>query len=129
MLWDGLSKPRAAAPGFRVFALLRVLSDAGLATTLVSMTNFDNGCIDDLTEALRMMMLSPWWQRVWVIQEVVVSKQAIVRYGILQSPWEMFVAASRHITTSHYASFSPQSSKVLQHFARKIQSFERLREE
>lgn len=50
-----------------------------------------------LFEALRMMLLSPWWRRVWVVQEVAVAGEPVtVRLGDASAPWNMLARAARH---------------------------------
>ncbi|EMD89161.1 hypothetical protein COCHEDRAFT_1205353 [Bipolaris maydis C5] len=42
------------------------------------------------------------WQRVWIIQETVLSRKATIRYGVLSAPWSMFAkAATNHIKQRH----------------------------
>ncbi|EUC47155.1 hypothetical protein COCMIDRAFT_90856 [Bipolaris oryzae ATCC 44560] len=51
---------------------------------------------------LARLMSRPWWQRVWVIQETVLSRKATIRYGVLSAPWSMFAkAATNHIKQRH----------------------------
>jgi hypothetical protein len=56
-------------------------------------------------EALRKFMhapFTPWWTRIWVIQEVTVPPSVVVTYGTISAPWEMFARAANsyvyHIT-------------------------------
>ena len=61
-----------------------------------------------------------------VVQELAVSSQAIIRYGSVQAPWTMFVTAATAIQSLH-APLSPESTKVLDYFARLVNTFENLR--
>ncbi|KAF1963784.1 HET-domain-containing protein [Byssothecium circinans] len=36
----------------------------------------------------------PWWSRIWVIQETVLSRKATVQFGMLSAPWSMFASAA-----------------------------------
>lgn len=51
----------------------------------------------DLCEALRMFMhppFTPWWSRIWVVQEVTVPPDILVVYGNISAPWKMLAAAA-----------------------------------
>jgi hypothetical protein len=51
----------------------------------------------DLFEALRRMMhppFTPWWSRIWVVQEVCVAPQVLIVYGTASIPWATFDAAA-----------------------------------
>ncbi|KAK4450885.1 heterokaryon incompatibility protein-domain-containing protein [Podospora aff. communis PSN243] len=125
--WDALSDPPSSLSRYHFFSFLRVMGDTKLAPVLWRKVK-DAGwnTVNTLVEELRMMMLSPWWQRVWVVQEMIVSATAIVRYGAFQAPWRMLVSAA----SAHPPSMLPQeSAKVLDHFARQVQTFEHLRDE
>ncbi|KAI1506014.1 heterokaryon incompatibility protein-domain-containing protein [Biscogniauxia marginata] len=41
-----------------------------------------------------------WWRRVWVVQEVVVAKKAMIYYGQLSAPWEFFSGAAAQFENS-----------------------------
>lgn len=43
------------------------------------------------TGALYLLLRRPWFQRMWVIQEVVIAKMAIVMCGSDQLPWNQFL--------------------------------------
>jgi hypothetical protein len=80
---------------FDVFCFLRLLSKDPHLTLYPA---FDLGSFADSTyqrklfEALRQLMLCRWWNRIWVIQEVVVPKKVTMVYGSASAPWEMFVS-------------------------------------
>lgn len=49
-------------------------------------------------EALRMFMhapFTPWWSRIWVIQEVALPPQVVILYGTTSAPWIMFARAAK----------------------------------
>ena len=50
--------------------------------------------LEKLFEALRMMLLSPWWIRMWVFQEAIMAQKLTVRYGGITCPWSMFTQAA-----------------------------------
>ncbi|KAF7443718.1 HET domain containing protein [Pyrenophora tritici-repentis] len=37
-------------------------------------------------EGLARLMSRPWWQRVWIVQETVLSRRATIHYGMLSAP-------------------------------------------
>jgi len=45
-------------------------------------------------EGLARLMSRPWWQRVWIVQETVLSQRATIYYGMLSAPWSMFTRAA-----------------------------------
>lgn len=56
-----------------------------------------------LFEALRKLThapCTPWWTRIWVVQEAVFPPQATLFYGAISAPWDMFAKGalnfSRH---------------------------------
>ncbi|KAF1979486.1 hypothetical protein BU23DRAFT_522764 [Bimuria novae-zelandiae CBS 107.79] len=44
---------------------------------------------------LEKIMIRPWWSRIWIIQETVLSRKATVHYGQISAPWTMFAEAAR----------------------------------
>ncbi|KAF9733344.1 hypothetical protein PMIN02_001855 [Paraphaeosphaeria minitans] len=40
------------------------------------------------------IMSRPWWTRIWVIQETVLSRKAVVHFGQFSAPWTMFAEAA-----------------------------------
>src|SRR5208282_3964080 len=43
----------------------------------------------------------PWFQRVWVIQEVAVAPQVFVRYGGISICWQTFISTAQLVTSSN----------------------------
>jgi len=114
--WQALSAPTSPSSSLHLFSLLRIVGDAELAQTLTTQLAHCGGdIINTLAEDLRLMLLSPWWQCMWVVQEIVVPEKAVVRYGALQAPWEMLVAAA---SSRLSVGIPPKSAKVLRHFSR-----------
>jgi len=134
---------------FHVFCLLRLLGDVtSLEELTAALQDVPAGQFRDLIEEMRLMLLSPWWQRIWVVQEMTVPRWAVVRYGPLEAPWELFVAAavSPAIQEASVAAAAAAAAtdrpgpppaahltipadclKVLCHFARFVQNSEQLR--
>src|SRR5206468_1593908 len=48
---------------------------------------------DEAYSAFGKMLDCPWFTRVWNIQELAVSKKAVVQRGFHQCPWEEFMEA------------------------------------
>ncbi|EMD93890.1 hypothetical protein COCC4DRAFT_191246 [Bipolaris maydis ATCC 48331] len=50
-------------------------------------------------ETLRMFMhapFTPWWTRIWVIQEVALPPKVVIFYGTISAPWTMFAKATKN---------------------------------
>ncbi|KAI1092053.1 heterokaryon incompatibility protein-domain-containing protein [Rostrohypoxylon terebratum] len=73
----------------------------------------------ELFENLRMLVLSPWWTRMWTLQEIIVSQNALIRYGGCTAPWAMFTNAVVHNITPMLkgCNLSRDSMVVLNSFA------------
>ncbi|KAK0744898.1 heterokaryon incompatibility protein-domain-containing protein [Apiosordaria backusii] len=132
----GQLRPRPISSTFHMFCLLRILGNKVLTSALVDkmrkLTDPSFDPLDTLIENLRGILLNPWWQRIWVVQEMIVSRVAVVRCGPVQCPWEMFISAASAISCPSFqmsALFRPDSAKVLQYFCRQVLSFRDLRNE
>jgi hypothetical protein len=86
----------------------------------------------DLFEALRILMLSRWWNRVWVVQEIVVSKNITLLYGSMTAPWDMFVKAalaySQNLYSPALSSVPYEYTKVLEFFSRIVLDIRHMRD-
>lgn len=129
-------RSRHLSSTFHMFCLLRVLGDEVLTSDLVDrmrkLTAMDPSCdlLGTMVETLRCMLLNPWWQRIWVVQEMIVSRAAVVRCGTVTCPWDMFIATASSLSSSSVdmsTIFRPDSIKVLQYFCRQVLSFRDLR--
>ncbi|KAL2060720.1 hypothetical protein VTL71DRAFT_9361 [Oculimacula yallundae] len=82
-------------------------------------------------EALRYLMRSSWWNRIWVVQEIVVPKNIILLYDTTKIPWEMFVSAAQSYTKNSFSpemlSFPREYSDVLSFFCRIVLDIHSLR--
>ncbi|KAE8836959.1 hypothetical protein PTNB73_07863 [Pyrenophora teres f. teres] len=54
-------------------------------------------------EGLARLMSRPWWQRVWIVQETVLSRRATIHYGMLSAPWSMFTRAAQNYKQQRHA--------------------------
>jgi len=90
----------ARAFGFdHAFAFIRVLAEGKHLSCLPMFEGEESigGCFIDLYEALRRMMnppWTPWWTRIWVVQEVTMPKDVIVVCSSISAPWSMFADAA-----------------------------------
>ncbi|KAF2187480.1 hypothetical protein K469DRAFT_772109 [Zopfia rhizophila CBS 207.26] len=91
-----------------------------------------------LFESLRMMMISPWWSRVWVVQELVVAPKVSVRYGTAVAPWELFVKTAQirlkneelaMKETQMFKCLAPEYADVLSLFAHMVLGLDDLRKQ
>jgi hypothetical protein len=48
---------------------------------------------------VRELFESPWWSRIWVIQETILPPEAVMVYGSISASWQMFLGASKAIDT------------------------------
>ncbi|KAG8165216.1 hypothetical protein KVR01_005491 [Diaporthe batatas] len=84
--------------------------------------------------AISELMKRPWWQREWVIQEVVVPPRATVYYGRFVAPWDMFAHAARNFEehrrvccTDLYTALNYEHTKALEAFSRSVVELDDLR--
>ncbi|KAI0153320.1 heterokaryon incompatibility protein-domain-containing protein [Xylariaceae sp. FL1272] len=84
-----------------------------------------------LIEGLRLMLMSPWWSRMWVYQEAILARELVVMYGHASIPWAVLVDASkwRSLPKNRVTSIHEQDQRVLDQFARQIQDIHTRRAE
>jgi hypothetical protein len=89
-------------------------------------------------ENLRRMMhppFTPWWSRIWVVQEVTVPPEVIVVYGTASAPWRVLASAARnyfsHSTKCcmQFVKTMPRDAKVLDDCFNRILAIDDLRKE
>ncbi|KAH7327084.1 hypothetical protein BKA65DRAFT_509902 [Rhexocercosporidium sp. MPI-PUGE-AT-0058] len=68
-------------------------------------------------------MRSSWWNRIWVVQEIVVSRNISLLYDTVTAPWEMFVKAAQSYTKS---SLSPTISQFPREYSDVLSFFSRI---
>ncbi|KAF2136613.1 uncharacterized protein K452DRAFT_313048 [Aplosporella prunicola CBS 121167] len=82
-------------------------------------------------EALRQLMRSRWWDRMWTLQEVVIPQNLTLIYGSCVSTWNMFLQAANNIsnlqTLSTPTLFQSDYVKVLASFFQTILDIEHMR--
>jgi hypothetical protein len=85
-------------------------------------------------EAVRMFTQSPWWKRIWIVQEVVIPLRITMRYGCVSCPWgmlqEIAMAWDRHARGCclHSAGIPNEYSKVLDHMSKVVLGLEQVRQ-
>ncbi|KAI1260718.1 heterokaryon incompatibility protein-domain-containing protein [Xylariaceae sp. FL1019] len=112
-----------------VFSLLRALdpNDCGGLTHFVE--SVGQRQTSRIIEAVRLMLMSAWWLRMWVYQEVIVSRKLLVYYGSSSISW------STLLTTSQWRSkyigqelpIQDDDAKVLDRLARQVGDIEERR--
>jgi hypothetical protein len=89
-----------------------------------------------LVEALRKMMqppFTPWWSRIWTVQEVAVAQKVVIVYVMISAPWSLFTrAAGNYIRQSisccsgYVAGMPTDQAKVLTDCFNRILGIEEL---
>jgi hypothetical protein len=85
-----------------IFSMFQALAEDKHLTEIPAFTSntsnvSTNPCQLKLFEALRRMMhppFTPWWSRIWVVQEVSAATPVLVVYGSTSIPWRTFDAAA-----------------------------------
>ncbi|USP73815.1 hypothetical protein yc1106_01089 [Curvularia clavata] len=72
------------------------------------------------------------WQRVWIVQETVLSRKAMIRYGPLSAPWSMFARAATNYAQQRHAqcldlSGTLQGQDILNQFSNFVLRIEDIR--
>ncbi|KAI0418994.1 heterokaryon incompatibility protein-domain-containing protein [Xylaria grammica] len=52
--------------------------------------------------AIRLLMDSPWWSRIWTVQEATSPKKATVLWGPFSIPWSLMKDAAEKMIRGHY---------------------------
>jgi hypothetical protein len=90
-----------------------------------------------LFEALRQLMhapYTPWWGRIWVVQEVILPPEVTVICGTVSAPWTMFARAAlrslyhiHHCCSKHAGNLPRDYLHVLEDFCQRVLDIEDLR--
>jgi len=116
-----------------LISLLAQISDLGNVPPFnaESRPSLDSFYQRNVFEALRYMVRSTWWNRIWVVQEVVVPRNVILIYDTTTAHWEMFVKAAQSYTKNSFStvmsSFPKEYSDVLSFFSRIVLDIHHLR--
>ncbi|KAF2786516.1 HET-domain-containing protein, partial [Melanomma pulvis-pyrius CBS 109.77] len=61
---------------------------------LLGNVNIQRACI----AAFQGLILQPWWNRIWVVQEVILPPKVTVIFGSFTAPLSMYASASTHLS-------------------------------
>jgi Heterokaryon incompatibility protein (HET) len=76
------------------FTVLYMLSqDMHIQALVQEGTRAENSFRLTVLNTLLSIFSQAWWNRMWVVQEVVLAREVIVMYGHISGPWEMFARA------------------------------------
>jgi hypothetical protein len=115
---SSLTTEQISAPD--VFCLIAILSRK--ISCLKFPQEIPESRLGAIFEALRIMLTTRWWDRIWVVQEAVVAEHMVVRYGNASMPWKMLatVAIRYHggVVSNLLDSVSSDDTKVLRLLSR-----------
>ncbi|KAI0410239.1 heterokaryon incompatibility protein-domain-containing protein [Xylaria grammica] len=108
-----------------VFCLLSILArPRNLSNPFEALQGIAETTLTAIFEALRLMLTVRWWDRIWVVQEVVAARTVIVKYGNASAPWTMLVNVAKvgswEALSKYTSSISSDDTKVLRLFSRVI---------
>lgn len=112
---------------FEVFCFLTIMAqyDSPL-NPLKPLEDIPKDHFTALSEAIRRILLAPWWDRIWVVQEAVVAETLTVRCGNVAVSWKLLVRVARVLSRwesvhARYPSSIPADDlKVFNLFSRAI---------
>lgn len=109
-------------------SLVRLLADESkLDKTYSMLMSMDHRVRQELFELLRIFVVSPWWKRIWVVQEIAVSSAAVVQYGSVVVPWAVLERAAKAMSRGHNSNLEPEHQNVLTRLATQLSSLEQTR--
>lgn len=119
------AKPSARA--LDTFCLLRILtwSQRQPLEPFDPLDGVPDAGLRCLFEALRMMMRSPWWDRMWVVQEIIVASNVMFQYGNVSVPWSILTEAA--LAHTQMDSLPDEYKIVLKFFSRRVTDIEHRR--
>ncbi|KAI0436917.1 heterokaryon incompatibility protein-domain-containing protein [Xylaria telfairii] len=110
---------------FYTICLIRSLSNECDAQTIIEGAKVE---IRQAFELLRRLTVEPWWQRIWVVQEIAIPEKVTIRYGNVIVPWELFVQGAQAMASLDL-NIDIEHKKLLSFFARQVLNVETLRTE
>ncbi|KAI1061336.1 hypothetical protein LB507_011289 [Fusarium sp. FIESC RH6] len=125
---------------FCTICMLRLLENVeGYKDTIKCISNGKTQSKLRLFELVRQFINSQWWQRVWVVQEITVPSEVVIRYGNVTIPWAILASSAnlcedlgwgRHdLGSEYFLGIEREHAKVLPVFARQVLEIESLRRE
>lgn len=115
--WKAQRIPRRVTES-DVFCLMSILSRAqNLVDPFASLNGISQVSLTALFEGLRKLLISRWWDRIWVVQEAVLAKAITIRFGNASAPWELLAdvagVCSQHRIYPKLQQVSASDIKVL----------------
>ncbi|KAI8942841.1 hypothetical protein NX059_000881 [Plenodomus lindquistii] len=136
------SRPDIMQPTEDLFRFIETLSQAQHlidVPILIDASTKTERKLLKLFENLRQLMhapFTPWWGRIWVVQEIALPARVRMICGTVSAPWSMFVQAaerSHHLfqpcCSGIYSALPRDFTKVLKDFARQVEDISILRSE
>ncbi|KAK8083994.1 hypothetical protein PG996_002775 [Apiospora saccharicola] len=144
IVWLGESRvddklgPTSTEPGSLVerdvwgaLHIVQLLASGQLALDIPAFRNLDEA--GPIMRGFKAIAERSWWERVWVVQEVVVANKVTVFYGSISVPWNLFCRAAEQLHKSqqncHLDSMYPYltEGQPLSDFARLVSDIESTR--
>ncbi|KAM0426903.1 hypothetical protein ACHAPT_007801 [Fusarium lateritium] len=113
-----------------IFGLLRALSSPSLTAKLQEMDLFSSKLIPkmelkqrSLFEWLRIFVVAPWWDRMWITQEVGVARELVLSYGKVTMPFTMLAS----VVGAQLLSLASENARVVNLLVIKLKTISELR--
>ncbi|KAI5467080.1 heterokaryon incompatibility protein-domain-containing protein, partial [Mariannaea sp. PMI_226] len=119
-----------------IFGLLKALSCKELHMRLMSMDLFSSANSDKmglkllhLFEWLRLFVIAPWWDRMWITQEVGAARELSLVYGKVTVPFRMLSDVATELSIRPFTSLHSgrEHTKVLELLVSKVKKVSELR--
>ncbi|KAF7550184.1 hypothetical protein G7Z17_g5891 [Cylindrodendrum hubeiense] len=119
-----------------LFSLLRALSSQSIRAKLNDMTLFSSKDLvrmepkfRHLFEWIRVFVIAPWWDRMWITQEVGVARELQLTYGKVTIPFDLLSSIVRELEAHPLgpSSFGSEQTKVLGLLVHKVKKVTELR--
>ena len=135
-VWQPPGRGRQSARAFDVICLLSLLARPRISSQPFEfLEGIPENLLRKLFESLRRMICSPWWDRIWVVQEIIVGSTVTVQYGNVSAPWSMLsdvaLAHSQDGTsdgTGNAGMLSSEHRKVLDLLVRRVADIDHRRQ-
>lgn len=118
-IWLGATS-NALPPGTAPFAWIEHMAEGKHWHTLPSILDEQDGKpSEEFTNhrlAFDLMTGSPWWQRSWTVQEVILPKFTLLWYGTYNTTWDRFAQAIRNQDTRVKHCCLPNSPETKKHW-------------
>jgi hypothetical protein len=111
---------------YHAFLLISKLAVSGSAREIPYLGQQPTSLDRNTLHALWFVMHRPWWGRIWTVQECLLPKKAVVMYGPVVAPFEMFfLAASRFSGLAasdpgYIAQLEQSQAQTMRHFGQSL---------